>query len=181
MIRRTFARFTIALTAAVMFAPFASLVAQGQSVPAVGGNAEAVREDTLRVLSFGLGAPLPGPAVDDLYGRDAVFFADAVNRAASAWSKVETTAISGLDCTPERLRSELERLEKAAAASDFVIVHASTHGTTENKLPRLDSNRLSGRWGAIDSTEPSSRWEGRIVDSRRIDGQAPGVAWEFRR
>jgi len=136
--RRSFARFTIALTAVLLFAPFASLVAQGQPVPAVGGNAGAVREGTLRVLSFGLGAPLPGPPVDDLYGRDAVFFADAVKRAASAWSKVETTAISGLDCTPERLRSELERLEKAAVASDFVIVHASTHGTTEDKLLRLE-------------------------------------------
>lgn len=123
-----------------MFAPFASLVAEEQAVPAVGGKAEAVREGTLRVLSFGLGAPLPGPPVDDLYGRDAVFFAEAVKRAATAWSKVETTAISGLDCTPERLLSELERLEKAAAASDLVIVHASTHGTTENKLLRLGSS-----------------------------------------
>ena len=139
--RRAFARFAIALTAALLFAPFASLVAQGQAVPAVAGKAEAVHEGTLRVLSFGVGAPLPGPPVDDLYGRDAVFFADAFDRAASPWSKVETTAISGLDCTPERLRSELERLEKAAVASDFVIVHASTHGTTEGKLLRLEGDK----------------------------------------
>ncbi len=110
MMHRAFARLTIALT--LLFAPFASLVAHGQPVPVVGGNAKPVRAGTLRVLSFGLGAPLPGPPVDDLYGRDAVFFADAVKRAGSAWSKVETTAISGLDCTPKRLLRELERLEK---------------------------------------------------------------------
>jgi hypothetical protein len=124
-----------------VFLRVASFAAQGQTVPAAGGNAEALREGTLRVLSFGLGAPLPGPPVDDLYGRDAVFFADAIDRAPSAWSKVETTAVSGLDCTPERLRSELERLERAAVASDFVIVHASTHGTTEDKLLRLEGDK----------------------------------------
>lgn len=139
--RKVFAGSAIALAAALLLPSFGSLVAQGQPVPTVGGNAEAVREGTLRVLSFGSGAPLPGPPVDDLYGRDAVFFADAVGRAASAWSKVETTAISGLDCTPERLRRELERLEKAAVASDFVIVHASTHGTTEDKLLRLEGDK----------------------------------------
>ncbi len=128
---------TIALTAALLFAPFASSVAQEQPVPAAG----AVREGTLRVLSFGLGAPLPGPPVDDLYGRDAVFFADAFKRAPSAWSKVETTAISGLDCTPERLRSELERMLKEALASDFVIVHPSTHGTNDDKLLRLEGDK----------------------------------------
>ena len=129
------------LIASLLLAPFASWVAQDQPVPAVGGKAEAVREGTLRVLSFGLGAPLPGPPVDDLYGRDAVFFADAVKRGVSAWSKVETTAISGLDCTPKRLHSELERLEKAAVASDFVIIHASTHGTTEDQLLRLEGDQ----------------------------------------
>lgn len=131
----------VILTAVLPFVSLASLTAQDQAVPAVGGKVEAVREGTLRVLSFGLGSPMPGPPVDDLYGRDAVFFADAVKRAPSAWSKVETTAISGLDCTPERLRSELERLEKAAVASDFVIVHASTHGTTEDKLLRLEGDK----------------------------------------
>jgi hypothetical protein len=44
-----------------------------------------------------------------------------------------------------------------------------------------DLNRLSGRWSGIDSSEPSSRWEWRIVDPRRIDGQAPDAAWDFRR
>lgn len=139
MMHRAFARLTIALT--LLFAPFASLVAHGQPVPVVGGNAKPVREGTLRVLSFGLGSPLPGPPVDDLYGRDAVFFADAVKRAGSAWSKVETTAISGLDCTPKRLLRELERLEKTAVASDLVIVHASTHGSTKNKLLRLTGDK----------------------------------------
>jgi hypothetical protein len=139
--RRAFAPYTIALTAALLFAGFASLVAEEQLAPPASGKAKTVREGTLRVLSFGAGSPLPGPPVDDLYGRDAVFFADAIKRAPSAWSKVETTAISGLDCTPERLISELERLEKAAAASDLVIVHASTHGTTEDKLLRLEGRK----------------------------------------
>lgn len=129
------------LAALLLLAPFASLVSQGQTVPAAGGKTGAVREGTLRVLSFGLGAPLPGPPVDDLYGRDAVFFADAVKQSPSAWSKVETIAISGLECTPERLRSELQKLEKASGASDLVIVHASTHGTTEDKLLRLEGDQ----------------------------------------
>jgi hypothetical protein len=128
-------------SATLLCALIVSFGAQGQIVPAAGGKAVGVREGTLRVLSFGLGAPLPGPPVDDLYGRDAVFFADAVKRAGSAWSKVETIALSGLDCTPERLRSELQKLENASIASDFVIVHASTHGTTEDKLLRLEGDK----------------------------------------
>lgn len=140
-IKGAFGRFTIALTAALLLPPFGSMLAQGQSVPAVGGNPNAVREGTLRVLSFGIGAALPGPPVDDLYGRDAVFFADALDRAAPAWRKVETTRLSGVECTPERLRSELDRLEKSSVASDFVIVHASTHGTTEDRLLRLEGDK----------------------------------------
>jgi hypothetical protein len=140
-IRSAFGRFTIALTAALMLPAFGSMLAHGQSIPAAYGNPKAVREGTLRVLSFGIGAPLPGPPVDDLYGRDAVFFADAFDRAAPAWRKVETTRISGVECTPERLRSELDRLEKSSVASDFVIVHASTHGTTEDRLLRLEGDK----------------------------------------
>jgi hypothetical protein len=158
MIRMAYSRLTIAPSATLLCALIVSFGAQGQTVPAADGKSAAVREGTLRVPSFGLGAPLPGPPVDDLYGRDAVLFADAVKRAASAWSKVETIAISGLDCTPERLRSELQKLENATVASDFVIVHASRHGTAEDKL-----------------------WTMRKVESRRVDGQAPGVAWDFRR
>ena len=90
------------------------------------------REGTLHVLSFGVGAPMDGPPVDDLYGRDAGFVAEALKRSPSAWTRVETTFVSGLACTPERLRTELERLGKAASASDLVLIHASTHGTTED-------------------------------------------------
>ena len=96
------------------------------------------REGTLHVLSFGVGAPMDGPPVDDLYGRDAGFVAEALKRSPSAWTRVETTFVSGLACTPERLRAELERLGKAASTSDFVLIHASTHGTTEDGFLRLD-------------------------------------------
>lgn len=96
------------------------------------------REGTFHVLSFGVGAPMDGPPVDDLYGRDAGFVAEALKRSPSAWTRVETTFVSGLACTPERLRTELERLGKAASASDLVLIHASTHGTTEDGLLRLD-------------------------------------------
>jgi hypothetical protein len=141
LIRMVYPRFSITPSASILCALIVSFSAQGQTEPAADGKSAAVREGTLRVLSFGLGAPLPGPPVDDLYGRDAVFVADAVKRAPSAWSKIETTAISGLDCTPKRLRSELKKLEKASVASDFVIVHASTHGTTEDKLLRLEGDQ----------------------------------------
>jgi hypothetical protein len=96
------------------------------------------REGTLHVLSFGVGAPMDGPPVDDLYGRDAGFVAEALKRSPAAWTRVETTFVSGLACTPERLRTELERLAKAASASDLVLIHASTHGTTEDGFLRLD-------------------------------------------
>ena len=115
----------------------------------VAGQAEGartgvgVRNGTLRVLSFGRGAPLAGPPADDRYGRDAVFVADAFKRVPAAWSRVETTALSGPACTPERVSDELERLCKEAAATDLVIIHASTHGTTKKKLLRLDGEDAS--------------------------------------
>jgi hypothetical protein len=97
------------------------------------------RDGTLHLLSFGVGAAMEGPPVDDLYGRDAGFVVQALQRSPSAWKRVETTFVSGLDCTPERLQAELERLGKDAKPGDFVFIHASTHGTTENGLLRLDS------------------------------------------
>ena len=101
------------------------------------------REGTLHLLSFGVGAAMEGPPVDDLYGRDAGFVVEALKRSPSAWKRVETTFVSGLECTPERLRTELERLVKTAASSDLVFIHASTHGTTENGLLRLDSEHAT--------------------------------------
>jgi hypothetical protein len=132
---------TVIVTAMQLCALIASFGAQGQTVPAANRKSAEVREGTLRVLSFGLGAPLPGPPVDDLYGRDAVFSADAIKRAGSAWREVKTIAISGLDCTPTRLRKELKKLEESVAPTDFVIVHASTHGVTEDKLFRLEGDQ----------------------------------------
>jgi hypothetical protein len=84
---------------------------------------------------------MAGPPVDDLYGRDAGFIAEALKRSPSPWARVETTFVSGLACTPERLSTELERIVKAASASDFVVVHASTHGTTKNGLLQLDGEK----------------------------------------
>jgi hypothetical protein len=46
---------------------------------------------------------------------------------------------------------------------------------------KADSTRLSGRWYSVGSNEPSSIWEGQIVDSRRIDGQTSKGVWDFRR
>jgi hypothetical protein len=97
------------------------------------------RDGTLHLLSFGVGAAIEGPPVDDLYGRDAGFIVAALERSPSAWKRVETTFVSGLACTPERLRGELERLSKVAKPGDLVFIHASTHGTTEKSLLRLDS------------------------------------------
>jgi hypothetical protein len=97
------------------------------------------REGTLYLLSFGVGAAMEGPPADDLYGRDASFVVEALKRSPSAWKRVETTLVSGLACTPERLRAELERLGKDAKPGDLVFIHASTHGTTENGLLRLES------------------------------------------
>jgi hypothetical protein len=97
------------------------------------------RDGTLHLLSFGVGAPMEGPPVDDLYGRDADFIVGALKRSPSAWKRVETRFVSGKECTPERLRAELDRLVKNAKSGDLVFVHASTHGTTENGLLRLDS------------------------------------------
>lgn len=97
------------------------------------------RDGTLHLLSFGVGAAMEGPPVDDLYGRDAGFIVEAVKRSPSAWKRVETKFVSGLECTPERLLTELERLIKDAKPGDLVFVHASTHGTTEDGLLRLDS------------------------------------------
>jgi hypothetical protein len=97
------------------------------------------REGTLHLLTFGAGAPIEGPPVDDFYGRDAGFIEEALKRTPSAWKQVNTTFVSGVACTPERLRAELERLCKAAKPNDFVFIHASTHGITENGLFRLES------------------------------------------
>jgi hypothetical protein len=102
------------------------------------GGTKPAREGTLHLLSFGVGAAMEGPPVDDLYGRDAGFVVEAIRRSPSAWTRVETTFLSGLDCTPERLRAELDRVAKAANSSDLVFVHASTHGATENGLLRLE-------------------------------------------
>jgi hypothetical protein len=114
----------------------------GAERPAAEGS--AVRAGTLHVLSFGLGSPLAGPPADDLYGRDAVFVAEAFKRPPHVWSRVEATALSGLACTPERLRAELERLRRTATARDLVIVHASTHGTTQKRLLRLEGDNDAG-------------------------------------
>lgn len=97
------------------------------------------RDGTLHVLSFGVGAPMEGPPVDDLYGRDAGFIVEAMKRSPSAWKRVETKFVSGLECKPERLFTELDRLVKDAKPADLVFIHASTHGTTEDGLLRLDS------------------------------------------
>lgn len=111
------------------------------------------RDGTLHLLSFGIGAAMKGPPVDDLYGRDAGFVAEAVTRSPSAWKRVEAKFVSGLECTPERLLKELERLVKDAKPGDLVFVHASTHGTTEDGLLRLDSEHEKG----IDANVLSSR------------------------
>ncbi len=129
-------RTGIVTAALIALAVGASCQAAGEPSPT--GGFPAARNGTLHVLSFGLGSALAGPPVDDLYGRDAVFVAEAFKRAPAAWSRVETTALSGRACTPERVRSELERLCKTAAATDLVLIHASTHGTTEKKLLRLE-------------------------------------------
>lgn len=97
------------------------------------------RDGTLHVLSIGAGAPMVGPPVDDLYGRDAGFVVEAVKRLPSPWKRVETTFVSGLECTSDRLRTELKRLGKDAKPGDLVFIHASTHGTTQDGLFRLDS------------------------------------------
>ncbi|MFN7734009.1 MAG: caspase family protein [Pirellula sp.] len=64
-----------------------------------------------------------------------------MKRSPAAWKRVEARSVSGLECTPERLLSELDRLVKVAKPGDLVFVHASTHGTTEDGLLRLDSER----------------------------------------
>jgi Caspase domain len=99
------------------------------------------RDGTLHLFSFGVGAPIEGPPVDDLYGRDAGFIVEAVKRSPAAWKRVETRFVSGLECTSDRLLSELNRLVKDAKPGDLVFVHASTHGTTEDGLLRLDSEK----------------------------------------
>jgi hypothetical protein len=101
------------------------------------------RDGTFYLLSFGVGAAMEGPPVDDLYGRDAGFIVEAVKRSPSAWKRVETKFVSGLECTPERLLTELEQLVKDARPSDLVFIHASTHGTTEDGLLRLDSEHAT--------------------------------------
>jgi hypothetical protein len=98
-----------------------------------------IRDGTLYLLSFGVGAAMEGPPVDDLYGRDAGFVVEAVKRSPSAWKRIETKFVSGLECTAERLLTELERLVQDAKPGDLVFIHASTHGTTEDGLLRLDS------------------------------------------
>ena len=75
------------------------------------------RDGTLYLLSFGVGAAIEGPPVDDLYGRDAGFIVEAVKRSPSVWKRVETKFVSGLECTPERLLTELERLAQDAKLS----------------------------------------------------------------
>jgi hypothetical protein len=110
-----------------------SLAAQAQEVETPS------RDGTLHLLAFGVGAAMEGPPVDDLYGRDAGFIVEAMKHSPTAWTRVETTLVSGLACTPERLQTELERLGKDAKPGDLVFIHASTHGTTENGLLRLDS------------------------------------------
>lgn len=96
------------------------------------------RDGTLHLLSFGAGAPMEGPPVDDLYGRDAGFVVEAVKRSPSPWKTVETTFVSGLECTSDRVRTELKRLGKDAKPGNLVFIHASTHGTTQDGLFRLD-------------------------------------------
>lgn len=117
----------------VVLIVFVSLSVDAQEVEHPNSNG------TLYLLSFGVGAAMEGPPVDDLYGRDAGFIVEAVKRSPAAWKRVETKFISGLECTPERLLSELDRLVVDAKLGDLVFVHASTHGTTEDGLLRLDS------------------------------------------
>jgi len=99
------------------------------------------RDGTLHLLSFGAGAPIKGTPADDLYGRDAGFIVEAVKRSPSAWERVETKFVSGLECTPDRLLKEFDRLVKDAKPGDLVIIHASTHGTTKRGLLQLDSEK----------------------------------------
>jgi hypothetical protein len=99
------------------------------------------RDGTLHLLSFGAGAPIKGTPADDLYGRDAGFIVEAVKRSPSAWKRVETAFVSGLECTPERLLKEVDRLVQDAKPGDLVFIHASTHGTTKRGLLQLDSEK----------------------------------------
>jgi hypothetical protein len=80
-------------------------------------------------------------------------------------------------------RQNQGRVEIMATERTFFAVVLDPNGSylIEAQRDSADPQRLSGRWMSIDSNEPSSRWEGRIVDSRRIDGQTPGAAWDFRR
>ena len=65
-----------------------------------------IRDGTLYLFPFGFRAAMEGPPVDDLYGRDAGFIVEVVNRSPSAWKRDETKFVSGLECTPERLLTE---------------------------------------------------------------------------
>lgn len=100
-------------------------------------NPPPLQAGTLYLLSFGTGAPLPGPPPDDLYGRDAAFMVEAFKRKPSVWASVDAKLVSGLECTSKRLRRELTRLKKMTTTQDFVIIHASTHGWTEKGLLTL--------------------------------------------
>lgn len=155
-----------------------------------------LRAGTLHVLAFGLGAPMDGPPPDDLYGRDAGFMVEAFKRKPCAWATVDATLVSGLACTPKRLRSELARLRKVVTANDFVVIHASTHGTTHKSLLHLegsveviDANTLAASLAAlpcpslvtIDACEaggavhsklpPHSAWLLASTEQQSTDGQ----------
>lgn len=130
------------LGAAKIIAPIGQAFAESLiGLQAAQEVAPPTRDGTLHLFSFGVGAAMEGPPVDDLYGRDAGFVVEALKRTPSAWKRVEPRFLSGLECTPERLRDELQRLSQEAKSGDLVFIHASTHGTTEDGLLRLDSER----------------------------------------
>ena len=62
-----------------------------------------------------------------------------------------------------------------------MVVNGSESFLIEAARDPMDPARLSGRWIRFGSTEESSRWEGRVLNNRRIEGQTFQGLWDFRR
>jgi hypothetical protein len=72
-------------------------------------------------------------------------------------------------------------IAETGSAFHAVIEDAGGCYLIEAARDPADPARLSGRWNHLGTNRPSSRWEGRIVDPKRIDGQTSDGPWDFRR
>jgi WD40 repeat protein len=117
---------------------------RGQSPSLRLANGPAVARPKLHALFFGVGDYSPARAnkykqPEDLQANaDAAFLATRWSKqAGKAFADVEPVVVPDQEVTPERIRTELDRLARDARPDDLVILGISGHGENSKKLQDL--------------------------------------------